>query len=50
MEILDLEVIYCDWRFQDLMLHPLNDYIFAIYQDEDIACPEVDSIRPAFDG
>ncbi len=50
MIILNLEIIYLNWCFQDLVLNLLNNDIFAIDQNQNIAGTEVNRIRPALDG
>ena len=48
MIILNLEVIDRYRSFENLMLHLLDNDIFAIYEDEDIAGTKMHSICPAF--
>ena len=50
MIILNLEIIYLDWAFEQLMLHFLHNDIFAVDEDENVTRAEVCRIRPALDG
>ena len=49
MVILNLEVINLNRAFQQLMLDPFHNDIFAVDQDQNITSTELNSLCPALD-